>query len=189
MAGQPLGSVGPITDAALAQVRPDCGQSRIEDEWMGSLEHDGDFLLFWGGAFKAQWMAGERPEPFGITWHGLTFSDTGRSEQVIETPAANVELMLSSLAHEGRIRLLQLLYTGPKATPELSTETGMKGGNLHYHLKELAYAHYIEQRDGLYRLTERGAQMLITVTCLAKLVVEDQGERGLVVSGWRRAGE
>jgi len=186
MVARPLGSVGPITDAALEQARPDCGLSKIEDEWMNSLNHDGDFLLLWGGAFKQQWMTGERPEPFGITWHALLFSDTGHAEQVTETPAANVELMLSSLAHEARIRLLQALYSGPKSTSELGAGTGMKGGNLHYHLKELAYAHYIEQRDGLYRLTERGAQMLITVTCLAKLVVEDQGERGLVVSGWRR---
>jgi len=47
------------------------------------------------------------------------------------------------------------------------------------------YAHYVEQREGRYRLTERGIQMLITVACLAKSVVQDQGERGLVVSGWR----
>jgi DNA-binding transcriptional ArsR family regulator len=178
--------VGPLTDAALDQARPDCGQSKIENEWMQSLKHDGDFLLFWGGALKAQWVTAEKAEPFGITWHALVFSDTGRSEQVAETPAASVELMLSSLAHEARIRLLQLLYSGPKPSSELSAETGMKGGNLHYHLKELAYAHYVEQRDGLYRLTERGAQMLITVTCLARTMVEDQGERGLVVSGWRR---
>jgi DNA-binding transcriptional ArsR family regulator len=157
---------------------------------MASLRHDGDFLLFWGGAAKAQWPSDEEPggNPFGITWHGLMFSDSGRSEQVTETPAANVELLLSSLAHEARVRLLQALYTGPKTTAELTARTGLRGGNLHYHLKELAYAHYVEVRGGRHRLTEFGAQMLITVTCLASIAVKDQGERGLAVSGWRGEG-
>ena len=180
------GGVGPITDAALEQAHPDSGQSRIEDEWMQSLAQDGDFLLLWGGAFRTTWRAGDREEPFGITWHSLCFSGDGKAEQVVDAPAANVEMMLSSLAHEGRVRLLQALFGGPKATSQLSEATGLRGGNLHYHLKELVHAHYAEQRDGLYRLTERGAQMLITVTCLARVCVEDQGERGLVVSGWRR---
>ncbi|MBM3498773.1 MAG: winged helix-turn-helix transcriptional regulator [Armatimonadetes bacterium] len=178
--------IGPITDGALEPAGPGSGQSRIEAEWMDSLKHDGDFLLLWGGAFKAQWPMGEGREPFGITWHGVSFSDTGRAEQVLETPAAHVELILSSLAHEGRIRLLQTLFTGPRTSRQLTEATSLRGGNLHYHLKELMHAHYVEQRDGLYRLTERGAQMLITVACLAHICVEDQGKRGLVVSGWRR---
>jgi DNA-binding transcriptional ArsR family regulator len=178
--------VGPLTDAALEQAHPDSGQSKIEDEWMHSLKHDGDFLLLWGGAFKTQWRTGDGEEPFGITWHSLSLSRTGKAEQVVDTPAANVELMLSSLAHEGRVRLLQALFGGPKSTSELTEATGLKGGNLHYHLKELVYAHYVEQRQGLYRLTERGAQMLITVACLARVCVEDQGEQGLAVSGWRQ---
>ena len=81
--------------------------------------------------------------------------------------------------------MLQALYTGPKSSSELTDSTDLRGGHLHYHLKELMYAHYVEQREGRYRLTERGIQMLITVACLAKSVVQDQGERGLVVSGWR----
>ena len=180
------GSVGPITDAALEPARAGCGQSKIEAEWMDSLKHDGDFLLLWGGAFKAQWQVGGSANPFGITWHGLSFSDTGKAEQVVETPAAHVELILSSLAHEGRIRLLQALVHGPRTSGDLTEATGLRGGNLHYHLKELIHAHYVEQAEGAYRLTERGAQMLITVACLAHMCVEDQGKRGLVVSGWRR---
>ncbi len=180
------GGVGPITDAALEPVSADCGQSRIEAEWMDSLKHDGDFLLLWGGAFKTQWAVGEGTEPFGITWHGLSFSDTGKSEQIMGTPPAHVELLLSSLAHEGRVRLLQALFAGPKTSSELTEATALRGGNLHYHLKELIHAHYVEQQKGSYRLTERGAQMLITVVCLARMCVEDQGKRGLAVSGWGR---
>jgi len=180
------GSVGPITDAALKPARKGCGQSKIEAEWMESLKHDGDFLLLWGGAFKTQWQVGESTNPFGITWHGLCFSETGKAEQVVETPAAHVELILSSLAHEARIRLLQTLFRGPKTSGGLTEATGLRGGNLHYHLKELIHAHYVEQQEGAYRLTERGAQMLVTVACLAHVCVEDQGKRGLAVSGWKR---
>lgn len=178
-------SVGPITDAALEQARPEAGQSKIEEEWMRSLKNDGDFLLLWGGAFKTQWQSREQSEPVGVTWHALMFSDSGLSEQVLKTPAANIELLLSSLAHEARVRLLQALYTGPKSSSELTESTGLRGGHLYYHLKELIYAHYVEQSEGRYRLTERGVQMLITVACLARLAVQDEGERGLVVSEWR----
>jgi len=183
---EPWKGVGPLTDAALEPAAEGSGQSRIELEWMDSLRHDGDFLMVWGGAFKTRWEGEEGAGPFGITWHGLCFSDTGKAEQVVDTPAAHVELILSSLAHEGRIRLLQTLFVGPKTSGRLTEATGLRGGNLHYHLKELIHAHYVEQRHGAYRLTERGAQLLITMTCLARVCVQDQGKRGLAVKGWRR---
>jgi len=185
MEGKPAWSVGPITDAALEPARPDSGASKMETEWFESLKHDGDLLLFWGGAFKTKFETGEKPEPFGMTWHSLSFSGRhGEAHNFVDTPAANIELMLSSLAHEARIRLMQVLYDGPLATSDLTEQTGLKGGTLHYHLKELIYAHYVTQRDGRYRLTHRGYQMLITVACLAKQMVRDAGEEGLVVSGF-----
>jgi DNA-binding transcriptional ArsR family regulator len=187
MSSDSLWSIGPLTEVALERARPDSGQSRIEDEWMRSLERDGDFLLFWGGAFRDRWGPEGQREPFALTWQALLFSidEERQSSRLADTPPEHVELMLSSLAHAARIRLLQALLGGPKPSSELTDRTGLRGGNLYYHLKELAHAHYVEQRQGLWRLTRRGAQMIITVTCLASVVVEEEGGGGPAVSAWR----
>jgi predicted transcriptional regulator len=105
------------------------------------------------------------------------------------TPAAHIERLLAPLAHEGRLGLMQVLYGGRRTSGQLTEATGLRGGNLHYHLKELLHAHYVEQQDGGYGLTGLGTQMLLTVAAIASLYVKDRGDEGLeVLGGWSNDG-
>jgi DNA-binding transcriptional ArsR family regulator len=126
----------------------------------------------------------------GWTWIGWHVAEDEASAKepndITRTPAANVERMLAPLAHEARIRIMQTLYLGPKSSGELSEATGLKGGNLYYHLKELMHAAYVAASDFAYDITPLGCQMLITVASIAGKVVADRGEQGLMVTsgGW-----
>jgi DNA-binding transcriptional ArsR family regulator len=175
----------PITKAALWTSEDEQGPPPIEREWHGLVNHDQDVILLWGGA----WNRGGRR--LGWTWIGWAVAEddesSGEPSHVTETPAANVERMLAPLAHESRIRILQTLYRAPKSSGELSEATGLKGGNLYYHLKELMHAAYVAANDFSYEITPLGCQMLITVTSIAGKLVADRGEQGLMVtSGWER---
>jgi DNA-binding transcriptional ArsR family regulator len=183
-------SIGPLTDAAWTPARKGRPPA-ICEEFHARLEKPGDFVLLWTGAFRLADEGGTKG-----SWGTLTVS-LGEAppgaqgpvvSQVSQVPAAHVERMLSPLAHEGRVNLLEILYAGPRTSGELSALTGLKGGNLHYHLRELAHAHYVEQREGRHRITNLGAQMLITVTSIAALRVKDRGEEGLEIDGaWGEA--
>jgi len=47
----------------------------------------------------------------------------------------------------------------------------------------------VEQPEGRYRITNLGAQMLVTVTSLARLRIKDRGEEGLEIDeSWGEGG-
>ncbi len=179
--------IGPVTDAALGKTRRG-SPPKMAQEFHDAVNEPGDYILLWAGACKVGDGKGK------FSWSSLTTSLGGVepkaariAEQQVETPASHVERILSPLAHEARIRLLQILYSGPKSSSELTELTGLKGGNLHYHLKELMYADYVCEKDRHYSLTRLGIQLLITTTCIAHLNVKDKGEDGLEISGgWEK---
>ena len=179
--------IGPLVDACLDQ--SDEGPPAFIQEFHKCLKHDGEYILWWSGAFRRKGSSG--------SWSSICthFGDPsgapdGPDSTVDRLPAAHIERMLSPLAHEARIGIMQQLYAEGRASSELTELTGMKGGNLHYHLKELIYAGYVQQREGKYSLTQLGAQILITVASIASQNVRDQGEEGLqVIGGWDRDDE
>jgi len=73
---------------------------------------------------------------------------------------------------------MQAMHDGAKTSGELSEATGLCGGNLYYHLRELLHAAYIQNDGGRYDLTGLGCQLLLTVTHIAEGVSDrlDQGE-------------
>ena len=76
--------------------------------------------------------------------------------------------MAAPLSNENRVRILQLLLDGPKSSSELSSITGLEGGQLYHHLKELMFAGFIGSVErGKYRLTERGLMALRVLSALA----------------------
>jgi len=76
---------------------------------------------------------------------------------------------------------MQAMYDAPKSAAQLSEATGLKGGDLYHHLNELIEAAYVTDRGETYNLTAFGCQILIIVTSIADLAVEDRGEAGLAV--------
>ncbi|HJN14555.1 MAG TPA: winged helix-turn-helix domain-containing protein [Armatimonadota bacterium] len=172
--------IGPLTEAALHQ--QDGRPPDFIREFHSKVRHDGEYIMWWAGAFR-------RGESCG-SWSNLTthFGDPpddpdGPVAQVMTVPAGHIERMLSPLAHEARIGILQQLYPRAATSGELTELTGLKGGNLHYHLKELMYGGYVEQEKGKYGLTNLGAQMLITMASIAEQNVKDRGDDGLQIAG------
>ena len=169
--------IGPITTAMgkMAKGKPPA----LICEWSKKLQHPGQFIFMWAAATKRQsgchsWYS----------WLTNLGDEKPRNPVPTATPGTSVERMLSPLAHEGRIRIMQAMYWRPLTASELTEATGFKGGALYHHLKELKYASYVKDKDGRYNLTGLGYQLLVTVTCLASQVVVDEDEQGLAVAGW-----
>jgi len=171
---------GPITEQAFGGKGAD-GPSPIELEW-GELynKQPGDCVILWAGLTRYA-------DRHGLTWHALLI-DAGGSDTSLDVDpiiAAKVERLLSPLAHESRFMLLQALQRGPRTASELAAATGLKGGNLYHHLRDLLGA-YVEESDKGYALTDLGRKLIVTLAQIAKRVVQDRNTEGLVVgSTWQ----
>jgi len=169
--------IGPITKA-MCDGEPGEAPAIIK-EWYKALQAPSDVIFFW--------MAATHP----FSWIDIVLrlgGDTQAECPVVTTPASSVECLLTPLAHEGRIRIMQALYGGTLTPTELTAKTGFRGGGLYHHLKELRYAAYVADDNGRYRLTHLGRQMLITVALIAGRVIKDRGEEGLAAGTWQEEG-
>jgi DNA-binding HxlR family transcriptional regulator len=176
--------IGPITAGAFYGEPPPA----IIREWHEFVRKPGDFILLWAGANRMHSKTGNT-----LSWSSLSISggeeptpedfESGKVQCGLFDPSigAKVERMLSPLAHEGRISLMGAMFRSPKTSSELSEKTGLRGGNLYYHLKELIHAGYVQDIDNAYALTDLGRQLLLTLTSIASQAVKDRGEQGLAV--------
>lgn len=166
----------PITKAAL---EGEPGEPpAIQKEWARVATEDQNVLFLWTGSWH------RRNSYWGWVWfsHRVGEESRGEPHPVTRVPAANVERMLSPLAHEARVRIMQAMYDEPKSAAALTEATGLRGGNFYYHLRELLHAAYVKEANGGYDLTPLGCQMLLTITAIADKVITDAGERGLLVA-------
>ncbi|RLF04121.1 MAG: hypothetical protein DRK00_07415 [Thermoprotei archaeon] len=75
---------------------------------------------------------------------------------------------LAPLTNENRVKILLSLLEGPKSASELAQETGLEGGPLYHHIKELMLAGYVESPErGVYVLTTSGCIAIRTAAALA----------------------
>ena len=89
-------------------------------------------------------------------------------ESILKCSPKRIANLLSPFSSEQRILILKTLIEGDKSSSELSQATELEGGQLYHHLKELALAEYIEQKErGIYALTEKGQMALLTVLAMA----------------------
>ncbi len=169
--GEP--ELGPLTNAISDTTggKPPA----IIREWSAHVNKPGDIVLFWAAATKS--------ESASLSWYDLTVRSSNQNgsttDPVTETPAANIERLLSPMAHEARIRIMQSLYDGPLSSSALSKATSLQGGGFYHHLRELRHAAYIHDEKGQYCLTRLGHQLLATVATITSRVIVDRGEKGL----------
>lgn len=171
----------PITSFALERAKSEGTPAvpAIEREWWNNTQNENDAFMFWGGTWKRQ---GERIGWTWWWWFDEESAEEGDKHPAVEASPEAVERMLAPLANEGRIRLMQAIYNSPKSSGDLTRITGLKGGNLYYHLKELIRADYVCERDGVYDLTGLGAQMLMTVVGIAGRVIPRTTREGQAVT-------
>jgi DNA-binding transcriptional ArsR family regulator len=175
----------PLSVAAFGPLGHDGDQPPpIQAEWGALTPDDQDTILLWAGSVNRGYTR------LGWTWlltHTGGAPDRrgykgGHPHPILRAPAASIERLLAPLAHESRVRLMQAMYDGPKSSSELSQATGLTGGNLYYHLKELMHAAYVADKDGAYDMTDLGYQLVLTLAGIAHHVVADRGEEGLLVT-------
>ena len=162
--------LGPISRAMFESENGE--PPAIISEWQDSIEKAGDVVFLWAAAGKP------------LSWTRLTthFHDQdGGADPLLEVPPMNVERLLSPMAHEGRVRIMQSLYESPKGASGLTEATGFRGGGLYHHLRALRYASYVREERGQYSLTQLGRQLLITMTLIAREIVVDREEEGQAV--------
>jgi DNA-binding HxlR family transcriptional regulator len=98
---------------------------------------------------------------------GRTPAGDEKSVQEVD-PENIVSSYLEPLANRHRFRVMQELYYGPKSFSELSDTTGLRGGNLLFHIEKLVSTSMILQKQerGVYVLSEKGAGALKVCTGL-----------------------
>ena len=178
-AGRPR--LGPITDAAFTGDTA----TALEREWNEALRDQHGYVLLWAGAYSSP----ETPQ-FTTHWSWLQTHLEAEPEQdehdefaplLAPSVATWTERLLSPLAHEARIRIMQALWAGPIGSSALSDATGLVGGNLYYHLKELIHARYVGDQHSKYALTGLGRQLLVTLALIATEVVGERAHEGAML--------
>jgi DNA-binding HxlR family transcriptional regulator len=167
-------AASPITKAALGPPGRREGPRPIEQEWADFTTADQDAVVYLAGA----WNRSGTHMAWGMAsaYLGGENYDGDCLHPAIRASATSVERLLSPLAHEARVRIMQAMYDGPKSPDDLSEATGLRSGSLFEHLKELLDATYVSKQGGAYDLTPLGCQMLVMVAVCADVVVREREE-------------
>ena len=92
-------------------------------------------------------------------------------EEVVNCQPRKIVDVMGPFSNENRILILQALLRGAKTSSELARETGLEGGQLYHHLKELILAGYVEAVGrGRYALTEKGCIAIRVVATVASIL-------------------
>jgi len=164
----------PITKAAFGPPGQRDGPRPIEQEWLNITKGDQDTIVYLAGAWNRSGT--HMAWGLGSVYLGGENYDGSHAHPAVRASAAGIERLLSPLAHEARVRIMQAMYDGPKTADGLSAATALSGGSLYEHLQELLDATYVVKKGGAYDLTPLGCQILVTVAIFADLVVRDRTE-------------
>ncbi|MFY1111820.1 MAG: winged helix-turn-helix domain-containing protein [Methanosarcinaceae archaeon] len=85
-----------------------------------------------------------------------------------------VESVLEPITNKHRFMIMQAVATQAQSFSELSKTTGLRGGNLLFHLRKLQDSDMILQRNerGDYVITDKGYQILkMVVECYSRLIL------------------
>jgi DNA-binding transcriptional ArsR family regulator len=100
------------------------------------------------------------------------------AELVISLPESeSAALFNDALSSPIRIHILKLLYSGEKSFTDLSNSTGLRGGNLLFHLEKLQKSGVILKR-GEYQMSYRGYEVLHSIANLFRKPHEQQDVSG-----------
>ena len=91
-------------------------------------------------------------------------------EEVVRCPPRRIVGAMGVFSNENRVRILQALLSGARTSSELARETGLEGGQLYHHLRELMLAGYVEAVErGKYALTPKGCIAIRVAAAVASI--------------------
>lgn len=125
-----------------------------------------------GGAFMHAGVIKEEGSIVEYWSHTFTY------EEVYSIAPKSVVGLVAPLASEQRIAILRILLKhGQVNVARISKETGLEGGELYHHLKELLRRGFIRSlKRGVYAITTKGEISLIMVSGLASWLEPSYGE-------------
>jgi len=89
-------------------------------------------------------------------------------EHVLKLSPKRVARLVSPLSNEQRVAILKAILCGVKNASGISEKTGLRGGELYHHLRELLRSNYIMTKErGIYELTMKGEIALIMISGIA----------------------
>ncbi|KXS41783.1 winged helix-turn-helix transcriptional regulator [Methanolobus zinderi] len=111
-------------------------------------------------------------------------SETGDATSIVDLPDDVVSSICEPLANKQRLLILKSLSTETRSFSELSKITGLRGGNLLFHLQKLLDTDMILQRTerGDYLLTNKGYRILQGIADLYEATEKVSGEQILLES-------
>ncbi|MGE5551054.1 MAG: hypothetical protein ACM3ZC_11075 [Bacteroidota bacterium] len=106
----------------------------------------------------------------------------GNEEEVwLDLPEERVASVMAPFANEQRVKLLKALYLGLSESGQLREFTGLTGGQLYHHLKELALAKFLSRQvRGEYHLSTFGYYAFSALMILAADLLAEEPEEELV---------
>lgn len=106
----------------------------------------------------------------------------GNEEETwLDLPEDQVAAVLAPFANAQRVKLLKALYMGISESGQLKEFTGLTGGQLYHHLKELALAKFLSRKvRGEYRLSSFGYYAFSALMILVASLLEEEMEEEVV---------
>ena len=138
----------------------------ITEELEQKLKGEEDGIVIYSGVLRVKGGA------------SAAWDTSARLNELLDCPSKRAVHLLQCLSSEQRIDLMKALFRGDKTPSDLTKETGVEGGQLYHHLKEMIFAGLVDSESrGLYRLTVDGVQSLFTSLLiglhLGKAALED----------------
>lgn len=91
------------------------------------------------------------------------------SKLMVEEDDADVAKLASVLASKQRVGILRLLAGTELTSGELAESTGMAGGHLHHHLRDLISLGFVSRGpEGRYRVSDKGANAYMVMASLLR---------------------
>lgn len=97
-----------------------------------------------------------------------------RDTLVADIPLEAVSKILKTTSNPARLLILKSLYLGSRSFTSLSEITGLRSGNLLFHLKNLLMSGLImqEQKRGDYMITEKGSRIVDSIIRIFRVYSE-----------------
>ena len=110
---------------------------------------------------------------------------TGGNEEEdwLTLPEEQVASVMAPFANAQRLRILKALYLGESESGQLREMTGLTGGQLYHHLKELALAKFLSRQvRGEYRLSAFGYYTFSSIMILLSSLLREELDEDDTVS-------
>lgn len=105
------------------------------------------------------------------------WSSASKYKTIKELPENDISQMLEPFSNPRRITIMKELFNLSLRANELSTKTGLVGGQLYHHISFLEKSNIILRTGDEYTLTSKGIQILLMLASVSGLIYGEKDPR------------